>query len=184
MGSLFNSHIFRVDSLYYHALVDKHLQDLSDRDKTLITMINTLAKDRSFYFSYDLDLTVNIQEQLKLRSGLKYIPEDSKEFASYTEPRFRFNQRIMRLFNEITPLHESYDLKLIYGFIYTRPVVLRDARLDFAIISKKDVRKLGRRFLSRGLDSDGNVSNFVETEQLAIVTGLESGGPLSIGSYL
>ena len=90
----------------------------------------------------------------------------------------------MHLFNEITPLHEAYDLKLIYGFVYIRPVVLRDARLDFAIISKKDVRKLGRRFLSRGLDQDGNVSNFVETEQLAIVAGLESGGPLSIGSYL
>ena len=58
-------------------------------------MINTLMKDKSFYFSYDLDLTVNIQEQLKIRSGLKYIPENTKEPMNYTEPRFRFNHRSM-----------------------------------------------------------------------------------------
>ncbi len=72
VGSLFNSHIFRVDTLFYHALVDKNLQELSDRDKSLITMINTLVKDRSFYFSYDLDLTVNIQQQLRHRSNMQY----------------------------------------------------------------------------------------------------------------
>ncbi len=91
---------------------------------------------------------------------------------------------MMHLFHDSTPLHEAYDLKIIYGFIYIRPLILRDAHLDFAIISKKDIRKLGRRFLSRGLDQDGNVSNFVETEQLAIVSGLEAGGPVSVGSYL
>ena len=179
VGSLLNSHIFRVDSLCYHALVDKNLQDLSDRDKTLIAMLDTLVRDRSFYFSFDLDLTRSVQGQLRARAGLNYTEQPGN-----SEPRFRFNQQMMRLFGECaSPLHEAYDLKVIYGFVYLRPVSLRDARIDFALISKKDVRKLGRRFLSRGLDPDGNVSNFVETEQLVAVSGLEA-GPLSISSYL
>ena len=71
---------------------------------------------------------------------------------------------MMEPFQESNKLHPAYDLAIVYGYIYIRPLNLRDAKLDYAIISKKDIRKLGRRFLSRGLDEDGCVSNFVETE--------------------
>lgn len=34
------------------------------------------------------------------------------------------------------------------------------------VIAKKSRNRLGARFYSRGTDSNGNVSNFVETEQI------------------
>ena len=58
----------------------------------------------------------------------------------------------MEQFQESLKLHPAYDLAIVYGYIYIKPLNLRDAKLDYAIISKKDIRKLGRRFLSRGLN--------------------------------
>ena len=40
--------------------------------------------------------------------------------------------------------------------------------LKFALISRKDSRRPGRRFVVRGLDRDGNAANFVETEHIYI----------------
>lgn len=38
--------------------------------------------------------------------------------------------------------------------------------VSLMIIARKEVCRLGARFYSRGIDEDGNVSNFVETEQI------------------
>lgn len=38
--------------------------------------------------------------------------------------------------------------------------------VSLMIIARKEVGRLGSRFFSRGIDKNGNVSNFVETEQI------------------
>lgn len=38
--------------------------------------------------------------------------------------------------------------------------------MSLLIIARKEVCRLGARFYSRGIDKEGNVSNFVETEQI------------------
>jgi hypothetical protein len=39
-------------------------------------------------------------------------------------------------------------------------------KFDFALVSKKDCRRPGRRFVVRGIDRDGCVANYVETEHV------------------
>ncbi|KRX02016.1 hypothetical protein PPERSA_07661 [Pseudocohnilembus persalinus] len=41
--------------------------------------------------------------------------------------------------------------------------------LDFILISRRDKRRAGLRFLSRGTDLDGNCSNFAEQEQIVVI---------------
>ena len=38
--------------------------------------------------------------------------------------------------------------------------------MDWAIISRRSVNRAGTRYFMRGSDLDGNVANYVETEQL------------------
>ena len=38
--------------------------------------------------------------------------------------------------------------------------------ISLMIIARKEVCRMGARFFSRGIDKDGNVSNFAETEQI------------------
>lgn len=43
---------------------------------------------------------------------------------------------------------------------------LESVNASLVILARKEVGRLGARFFSRGIDKFGNVSNFVETEQI------------------
>jgi hypothetical protein len=51
---------------------------------------------------------------------------------------------------------------------------IRGHPFGFALISRRSRLRAGTRYFSRGIDKDGNVSNFVETEQLIIYDGNEA----------
>jgi phosphatidylinositol 4-phosphatase len=55
-------------------------------------------------------------------------------------------------------------------------------KFDFALISKKDVRRPGRRFIVRGIDKEGNVANFVETEH--IITVHDQSDTMKVATYI
>lgn len=42
---------------------------------------------------------------------------------------------------------------------------------SYALISRRSVKRAGTRFFARGLDSEGNPANFVETEQIIYLPG-------------
>jgi len=56
----------------------------------------------------------------------------------------------------------------IYGYVDIKSIKLDTSvsPLTFALISRKDCRRPGRRFLVRGLDREGNAANFVESEHI------------------
>lgn len=68
---------------------------------------------------------------------------------------------------------------MIYGFIN---LVKVSDNLDFALISRKDCRRPGRRFIVRGLDRDGNAANFCETEH--IITVSNGNAPLQVAAHV
>ena len=49
------------------------------------------------------------------------------------------------------------------------------------VVSRKDCRRPGRRFLVRGLNEEGECANFVETEQ---VFWEEKDGIMKVSSYV
>lgn len=53
--------------------------------------------------------------------------------------------------------------------------------MDFILVSKKDNRRPGKRFVVRGLDRNGNAVNFVETENIFVVHQEQQ---MKVGSYL
>ena len=59
----------------------------------------------------------------------------------------------------------------IFGFVEIKTIKLdsNPNPLTFALISRKDCRRPGRRFIVRGLDREGNAANFVETVHIYIV---------------
>jgi len=52
----------------------------------------------------------------------------------------------------------------------------------FYLISRKDYRRPGRRFIVRGLDQEGNAANFVETEHIFAHSKIN--GVTSVASYV
>eukprot|EP00961_Rhodomonas_salina_P073273 984404-Rhodomonas_salina.1 len=54
----------------------------------------------------------------------------------------------------------------VCGFFQELETELQGQSLKLALISRRSRHRAGVRFFSRGIDADGHVSNFVETEQV------------------
>lgn len=146
-------------------------------------MINKIQSERAFYFSYDIDLTKSVQRTLK---DIHSSPQgDSGEDLSASKyknnqlmrdaypnsvdyvPHFAFNDRLLREFQGLE--YSPFRVPCIFGYVFlSSPAFKSGAKTDFSLISRKDCRRPGRRFITRGLDPDGNAANFVETEHIFV----------------
>jgi len=73
---------------------------------------------------------------------------------------FAFNHPLLAAFKDSA--YMPFRINCIYGLYMAE----QSNELGFKLISRKDCRRPGRRFLVRGLDEDGNAANFVETEHI------------------
>lgn len=102
-----------------------------------------------FYFSYDYDLTL---------SKNKISKEQTPDKA------FLWNEH---LFKDIISqkIDESWLIPVIQGFFGTFSCKILEKKLDFFLITRRSNQRAGTRYNARGVDDDGNVANFCETEQ-------------------
>jgi hypothetical protein len=57
---------------------------------------------------------------------------------------------------------------VIKGFVsITRDCVIGARKITFALISRRSRYRVGKRYIVRGADQQGNVANEVETEQVS-----------------
>lgn len=59
-----------------------------------------------------------------------------------------------------------YVVAVIDGFFQSQVLHMNGATLRLSLISRRSRHRAGTRFLTRGIDPQGNVANFVETEQV------------------
>lgn len=93
------------------------------------------------------------------------------------KPKYAFNHNMLAEFKEIQ--YAPFRVPVIYGFVAVTSVNFKQ---NFILISRKDCRRPGRRFVVRGLDRDGNAANFCETEH--IITYKNTKGGFTIASHL
>jgi len=77
--------------------------------------------------------------------------------------KFAFNHHLLKEFVEMQ--YAPFRVPVIYGFVSIQSV---DASTSFVLISRKDARRMGRRFIVRGLDREGHAANFCETEHILV----------------
>ncbi|RYP92987.1 hypothetical protein DL770_000861 [Monosporascus sp. CRB-9-2] len=151
---------------------------------------------RSFFFSYDVDLTRSL-------AARTVVPEDSPLHKT-VDPTFFWNRVLLKPFADLQD--ESFLLPVMQGFVGQRSFIvdrnppqadsqqdsmemndmksalgsdtgtpeeqsstkLRPSEREFLItvISKRSIKRAGLRYLRRGVDDEGYAANFVETEQL------------------
>ena len=71
---------------------------------------------------------------------------------------------------------DPYILPVCFGFLKITTTVLKNTPLTFVLITRKSRHRAGTRYLTRGVDEEGHVSNFNETEQVVIVGPSDGGG--------
>lgn len=130
----------------------------------------------SFYFCSTWNLSLSFQKILSnpLSSSFSkssFLYNDGNSPRSI-EKRFWWNRSLLlpllvyenQLVASIKNKFESCDflIPLISGFVYIRSPT--EKLPSFVLISRLGAKRAGTRFLSRGLDDEGNVANFVESE--------------------
>jgi len=110
---------------------------------------------QGYYFSYTYDLTLS---KVKRATNCQ------------TEVRFQWNHY---LYKDLTKwnIDRKWRVPVIQGFIGYFNVFIQGKKLEYFLISRRSSYRSGTRYNARGVDDDGNVANFVESEQITYYNG-------------
>ena len=157
IGTLKQACLFRIERCEF--LPFSSASSLTASDTHMISLLQSVINTRSFYFSYTYDLTHSLQRISSFSPDQKSLHRVQR-----ADPRFFWNlnltQELIRngIFDPILPV--------ISGFIQSECAQFGGHEIEYTVISRRDHRRAGVRFTTRGLDIDGNAANFVETEQI------------------
>lgn len=140
-------------------------------EKKLIRLVKEQLYLGPLYFNYEFDLTSNMQRQVKLGtdSSASRVP-----LWKRADPRFFWNYHVQQRFMQHTAANPSQDLSafilpVMFGFISTKQANVNGRDFLFGLIARRSRFRVGTRYFSRGIDDEGHVSNYNETEQFVVV---------------
>lgn len=131
-----------------------------DEDERYVDLVKHFIAVTGIYYSSQYDLTRSYQSQV------------GQEFdLSRVDSRFFLNRFIAEPFSRaysMSPasMMDHFVAVCIEGFVEIQPTTINNKTVSFGVISRRATGRVGTRHFSRGIDDYGNVSNFVETEQL------------------
>lgn len=174
MGRLKGHMVYKVVATEFLPLRERPLHD-NDED-IYLTLLKTFIKSGPMYFSYSTDLTNSFQRKAQIDQSLplwtraddrffwnKFIQTDLIDFRS-SGNRQQHGQQ---------PAVDPYILPVMFGMLEIVPTSVKGTPLTLALITRRSRHRAGTRYFSRGIDEEGHVSNFNETEQIVIIN--ESG---------
>lgn len=142
-----------------------HLTNEQNSDnKVYISMVEQLLNTPDIYFSYTYDLTHSLQR-------LHNTAPDFLQLSLYerADLRFVWNGHLLKTF--ASPEFHKFCLPIIHGFVSINQCVVNGNSFTLAIVSRRSVQRAGTRLFRRGVDHQGFVANFVETEQIVEFQG-------------
>ncbi|KAM1991116.1 hypothetical protein FF1_032960 [Malus domestica] len=156
VGNYLGFPVYRVNSMRFlscnEGLKNSTAQEKKD-EAYFMALLKTVQSTPGLYFSYETDITLNFQRRCKLVEGWM-----AKPIWKQADPRFVWNRNL---------LDELIEYK-------TAELKLKGSPATLTIVSRRCTRRLGTRMWRRGANLDGDVANFIETEQLVEIEGFQS----------
>ncbi|RIA88134.1 SacI homology domain-containing protein [Glomus cerebriforme] len=134
--------------------IDKKVMDVR-----ISKEIALLFRSDAFFFSYELDITTSLQQKYA-----KGFPKKELPLWKQANERFWWNEHMLKGFIELE-LH-AWILPIMQGYVQCEPCQIDEQEFDFILISRRSRERAGLRYQRRGINEDGAVANFVETEQI------------------
>ncbi|SCM19963.1 inositol-phosphate phosphatase, putative [Plasmodium chabaudi adami] len=127
------------------------------------------------YYSYDFDLTQCIQKKRR-----KNIEEKEREpllhhysslnirksYLKICEKKFMWNYQMIKKIKNRCKIDDNWFCPVIQGYISYTSIEMNKKRIELFLISRRSSMLGGTRFNKRGINDDGYVANFVESEQI------------------
>ena len=154
---------FGVDLTSSQQYQSKILNDLkngiSNKFNSKNVPLNNLFQQMNFSIENNkFQISDNVEQNLKRI----YITSYDKYF---------FNKNLYKKFiNQDTkePIDYCFIMPIICGYVGMFSYELEGSLLDFILISRRSQNHCGTRYNTRGINDDGNVANYCESEQIVI----------------
>eukprot|EP00049_Salpingoeca_infusionum_P000801 m.42454 g.42454 ORF g.42454 m.42454 type:complete len:657 (+) comp10692_c0_seq2:131-2101(+) len=179
IGHVLNSPIYQLDDVVIIPFIEglQHLNTTELRaHQVSLNRITQLMHTPHWYFSPKYDLTTSLQHQSLMLSDAALGAQSLYDRA---DSRFFWNQPLLaRLV--VVPELRRVVFPVIMGFVQiipglvthnaapTRPTVASTQTCTYILLSRRSHIRSGTRFCRRGIDTQGHVANFVETEQIVV----------------
>ncbi|CAF4631571.1 unnamed protein product, partial [Rotaria sp. Silwood1] len=125
-----------------------------------LSMIELVLRTEAFYFSYTYDLTHTFQRLQTSSPDFHSIP-----FLERADERFVWNRYLLSQFAN-DRIMARFALPIIHGFVAFSKFNINGHSFSYGVISRRSTYRAGTRLFIRGIDNNGRVANFVETEQI------------------
>lgn len=144
----------------------------SDEDK-YISLLKSHLDAATLFFSRSYDLTNSAQRQIK---GDLWQTADERFFWN------KFVSQSLISAAKVQIAVGAFITPLIYGYAKFDQSTVHGHAITFGLITRRSIHRAGTRYFRRGIDSEGNVANFNETEQILVIPNAE--GDSTLYSYL
>lgn len=164
VGKLNGNTIFK---LVEHKIVPVNKDLRKDNDESqYLSLLETHLSNSTLYFSYTYDLTNSVQRNEELNAG------SGKAVWQKADERFFWNHYVTQDLQKLSiddPRVSDFIQPMIYGYAKVVDTVFNATPISIGLITRRSRLRAGTRYFRRGIDSEGNVSNFNETEQVLLV---------------
>uniref|UniRef100_A0A669P680 Synaptojanin-2 n=1 Tax=Phasianus colchicus TaxID=9054 RepID=A0A669P680_PHACC len=150
VGKILDAEVYKITATDFCPLQEE------TKEEERVTALRKILNSGMFYFSWpnagsNFDLTVRAQKQ-----GDNHYESGNSFF---------WNQLLHVPFKHYQVNCSDWLLKVICGVVDIRTVYASHKKAKACLISRISCERAGARFHIRGVNDDGHVSNFVETEQ-------------------
>ncbi|XP_020371201.2 synaptojanin-1 isoform X1 [Rhincodon typus] len=150
VGKIQDSEVFRVTSTEFISLQNE------PSDEERISEVRKVLNSGNFYFAWSssgvsLDLSLNAHRRMQEHT---------------TDNRFFWNQSLHLHLKHYDVNCDEWALRLMCGGVEIRTIYAAHKQAKACLISRLSCERAGTRFNVRGTNDDGQVANFVETEQV------------------
>lgn len=161
--------IMKVKEIDFIPLREWRVKD--DSERQYLHLLRSHLSSATLFFSTTWDLTNPLQRQGTL--------DESVPLWERSDDRFFWNRYVSsdlidaaRILPPADQFAASQFIQpMIYGVVSIQHTTIHNKRALFGIITRRSRFRAGTRYFRRGIDSQGNVANYNETEQLLTVEG-------------
>ena len=155
-----NKIIYKIKDIVFHPLTNNHEKIDSKTNNTINGITNYIMS--GFYYSHNFDLTNTIEKQ--------HSKSEFKDLFMSANRKFLWNYNLCLNLIGLKDLISLSDwvVSAVCGYVGSCNLSVCQINLNLILISRRSIHKAGTRYNTRGIDDDGNVGNYVETEQIAV----------------
>ncbi|KAM1993993.1 hypothetical protein ACFX16_010258 [Malus domestica] len=164
VGTYLGFPVYRVISMRFLSC-SEGMKNSTAQEAYFMVLLKTVQSTPGLYFSYETDITLNFQRRCKLVEGWM-----DKPIWKQADPRFVWNRNLLdKLIEYKLPDCTAKAKGLICHTYDSLKEVYPASRYNLL-----EMIDCWTRMWRRGANLDGDVANFIETEQLVEIEGFQS----------